>query len=131
MSINKKRLYQRIYIEELLSQCENIIKNGKKTQKLIMLTIDEHDAFFELGLALKLILSRPSSQIGSDDISTQFLKMNPTTAKRALFRTDTTNFKIVTLEQIVKNARRVADEEIGTIKDLKYLVDITQQTTEP
>ncbi|MFF5909470.1 hypothetical protein ACFY6E_12395 [Staphylococcus cohnii] len=119
----KLKLYQRLYLEELLSNCEWIIENGMTSKKNIMLTTSQQNEFLELGSSLRVFLSSFENNVTIDVLATDYLDMKPMTVKRALARTGQNQFRIETLKQIISNSRQVANEQIGTIKELQKAVE--------
>lgn len=122
MQTNEMKLYQRLYLESLFSKCEYIIENGATTKRNIILSDEEHNIFFHLGATLKTFLSNLGSQVNSDDLALNYLKITKFATNKVFFGTDSNMFRIQTLQEIIDNGREVVDREIGTIEDLQKAV---------
>ena len=106
------------YLHLLIEECKEIIKKAPTTpQKYFIEKEEEKEPFFNLGLALKMFLSKFENIITIEEIAEK-MNVRPTTLKRILFNYEQRrSFKKVTIDDFMDKVEKLVNKEFGTEED--------------
>lgn len=122
-----KNKYQRLYLQQLINEAQEVIDGFPRNRKNILLTDDQKGKFFKVSSTLKTFLSEYKNILNNTTYGNEYLKMNPTTAMRIAFTEGFTGFRSYMLQDLLDNIERVADENFGTVQEALKVEDKVPQ----
>lgn len=118
--MNQKQL-QRIYIEQLIQQCQNDIEHADHIGKRIALSIEAKRHFYQLGATFKLFMSDIGETFGLDDMVRCLPQLSKGTIQRLFFTKDAYHFNSYNLTYALNEISIIADTSLYPMSDIEPL----------
>lgn len=114
------KLLQRQLIQNKIDYAHEVVKKSKKAKIVAYFNLQERDAFYQVTSVLANALSTIEETVTPRKVIYTYLKSNSSSARRLFTeRDEKLGSKTETIESILDRLEEVANEEIGTLEDLK------------
>lgn len=120
--MNDKKGLQRFYLQSAIEECRQVVQVHIQTSdyKTLTLSYDDKQAFYHLGMSLRIFLSSINNNVTSIEFANDYLDQPWINVSRLFFEKDKTRFRIDTIHRILDACERTADVYIGKIETVSH-----------
>ena len=106
---------QKAYLDNLIEECENIVKYGHKTPSLIAFDDSEKGMFVDLGVAFKSFMNMNGNKKSLKFLIDEDLELPYATIFRIISNEKILSARIVTVENLIERIKTIANARYEVI----------------
>lgn len=108
---------QSTYLHFIIEKCREIIKKAPTTPNKIYIDEEHKEPFFNLGLTLKVFLSKVDDLVSNEELATK-IGVHSTTLKRIFFNYEKQeSYRKITIDDFMDKVEKLVNKEFGTEED--------------
>lgn len=110
-----KQGLQQLYIQSMINECRQIVKTHAENThyKAIILSHDDKQIFYHLGMTLKVFLSTIDKTVTSTAFANDYLHQPWINVSRLFFEKEKVRFRIDTINRVLDACEQTANDYIS------------------